>query len=81
MNGARMNSLERLAKIEKERGVTDADSTCNQLLRRLGEPLVRTDNEAFLHILRLMQTPDWVERVRAARFDHPSSAAAGRHVR
>ena len=41
MNGARMNSLERLAKIEKERGVTDADSICNQLLRRLGEPLVR----------------------------------------
>jgi hypothetical protein len=42
MNGARMNSLERrLAEIEKERGVTDAVSTCNQLLRRLGEPLVR----------------------------------------
>jgi hypothetical protein len=67
VNNARAYSLEcRLAKIERQRGATDADSTCNQLLRRLGEPLCATDNEAFLRILRLMQKPDWGERLRAA---------------
>jgi hypothetical protein len=39
MNGARMYSLERrLAKIEKERGMTGEDDTFNQILRLVGEP-------------------------------------------
>jgi hypothetical protein len=69
MNGARVYSLKRrLAKIEKRRGATDADDTFNQILRQVGEPPCATDSEAFLAVLKLMQTPDWNERLRAAGF-------------
>jgi hypothetical protein len=49
MNGARMYSLERrLAKIEKERGMTGEDDTFNQILRLVGEPTYVTAGEAFI---------------------------------
>jgi hypothetical protein len=58
----------RLAKIEKERGVTvDTDNPLHQLLRAVGEPPCATDDEAFLRLLRLMQTSDWDKRLSAAR--------------
>jgi hypothetical protein len=65
-----------LAKIEKERGVTDADDFFNQTLRRLGEPPRASTSEAFIAVLKLMQTPDWIERLRAAGFDNPPTPAA-----
>ena len=58
----------RLAKIEKERDVTDADNFFNQTLRQLGEPTCVTADEAFVAVLKLMQTPDWKERLRAAGY-------------
>ena len=63
-----VSALERrLAKIEKERGVTaDPDNPIHELLRSVGEPPCASDSEAFLRLLRLMQTPDWDERLRAA---------------
>lgn len=66
----------RLAKIEKERGVTDADDFFNQTLRQLGEPPCATAGEAFVAVLKLMQTPDWNERLRAAGFDNPPTRAS-----
>lgn len=72
MNGARVYALERrLTKIEKECGVTDADDFFNETLRQLGEPTCSTAGEAFVAVLKLMQTPDWNERLRAAGFDNP----------
>jgi hypothetical protein len=73
MNATRVYALQRrLAKIEKRRGATDADDTFNQILRQVGEPPCATDSEAFLAVLKLMQTPDWNERLRAAGFLVPA---------
>lgn len=67
MNGPRVYSLERrLAKIEKGRSVTNADNPFNQILQAVSEPLCATEGEAFVAVLKLMQTPDWIERLRAA---------------
>jgi hypothetical protein len=64
VNGARVYSLERrLAKVEKERGGTDADNPFNEILRDVGEPLCATEGEAFVAVLRLMQIPGWIERL------------------
>ena len=71
MNGARVYSLERrLAKFEKELGVTDADDFFNQTLRQLGELPCASASEAFRRLLRLIQTAEGKERLRAARFDN-----------
>jgi mannose/cellobiose epimerase-like protein (N-acyl-D-glucosamine 2-epimerase family) len=68
MNRATVCALERrLAKIEKQRGATDADNPFNDILRSVGEPPCTTSSEAFLCVLKLMQTPDWNERLRAGR--------------
>lgn len=73
MNGARVYSLERrLAKIEKERGATVANNPFNQILQCVGEPPCPNESEAFLCLLRLMQSPDWNERLHAAGFDDQS---------
>ena len=67
MNGGRVYSLERrLAKIEKDRGVTDADDFFNQTLLQLGEPPRASESEAFLRLLRLMQAAR-LERAPAPR--------------
>jgi hypothetical protein len=47
-----------------------------RFLRQVGEPTCATADEAFIAVLKLMQTPDWTERVRAAGFDNPPTRAA-----
>jgi hypothetical protein len=59
-----------------EREVTGEDDTFNQILRQVGEPTCATAAEALIAVLKLMQTPDWAERVRVVGFDNPQTGAA-----
>ena len=54
--------------------MTDADDFFNQTLRQLGEPTCAIAGEAFVAVLKLMQTPDWIERLRAAESHDPPSS-------
>jgi hypothetical protein len=49
--------------------VAQPDGPFNRLLiEHLREPPFATENEAFHHLLGLMQMPDWIERVSAGEF-------------
>ena len=51
----------------------DADDFFNQTLRQLGEPTCAIAGEAFVAVLKLMQTPDWNGGSAQPIHDPPSS--------
>jgi|GEM_PF-4310949 hypothetical protein len=73
----RADSIDRrLRKVENARKMAHADNCFNDILIRIGEEPAADDQQAFLRVLKLMQKPDWGDRLHLAGISGASSVRA-----